>query len=42
MSEFSEREAGISRNMIQEAGSDFREVIRGQKNFLWKNGKNIY
>ena len=28
--------------MIREAGRDFWEVIPGQQNFLWKNGKNIY
>ena len=35
------RVAGI-REMIREAGSDFREVFPGQKNFMWENGRNIY
>ena len=35
------RVAGL-REMIREAGSDFREVILCQKNFMWKNGNNIY
>ena len=35
------RVAGFQ-EMIREAGSDFREVIPGQQNSMWKNGKNIY